>query len=283
MLGPRICDRCRVPLDDDEELFVCCTCFRRLCWVCAEACFRCGAQFCHNFCPCLCRVGASNGEIIDIAENEVRRYKCENGGVPTPNAPCPHCDIALCDLCESRGVKCDCFVLDEATTTEISSLQCQSLSLSTRGPCDSFGVECDRYLCCAWSQVERISDSWNLSLEFDRGVESPEDVEKCTTSRVGRSSGRAQSSCSVFEVREKLGRPVDASYCAYCWDDFTPTQQIIYCAVCGCTFHVAHYPRHVTDWPCPGGWGPRPRPREEVRIVDFQTTSSCPMFQCSGS
>ena len=39
MLGPRICDRCQVPLDDDEDLSICCNCFRGLCWVCSEELF----------------------------------------------------------------------------------------------------------------------------------------------------------------------------------------------------------------------------------------------------
>ena len=102
MLGPRICDRCQVPLDDDEDLSICCNCFRRLCWVCSESCFRCAKSFCHNFCPCLCRVGALNRGTIDVTENEVRGYECASGGTLATNASGPHCDTVLCSLRKSR-------------------------------------------------------------------------------------------------------------------------------------------------------------------------------------
>ncbi len=102
MLGPRICDRCQVPLDDDEDLSICCNCFRRLCWVCSESCFRCAMSFCHNFCPCLCRVGALNRGNIDVTENEVRGYECASGGTLATNASGPHCDTVLCSLRKSR-------------------------------------------------------------------------------------------------------------------------------------------------------------------------------------
>jgi len=119
MLGPRICHRCQVPLDNDEDLFICCIRFRRLCWVCFGSCFRCAMSFCHNFCPCICRVGALDHGTIDVNENEVRWYECENCGMPTPNASRPHCDLALCNLCESRGVKCGCYVFPDENNETI--------------------------------------------------------------------------------------------------------------------------------------------------------------------
>ena len=97
---------------------------------------------------------------------------------------------------------------------------------------------------------------------------------------VGVQPARSVAECWIVELLRTMKAeassvewesPADASYCVYCWRDITPNQQRVYCADCGYTFHVAHYRRHVAEWPCPA---PRPRPREEVRMVrDFRCWS----------
>ncbi len=56
-LGPRVCERCRMPFFSDLDFFVCGSCLRGLCGGCAEGCFACLSTFCHGHCRCLCRPG----------------------------------------------------------------------------------------------------------------------------------------------------------------------------------------------------------------------------------
>ena len=67
-LGPRVCERCHLPFFSDLDFFVCVSCLRGLCGLCAEGCFTCLSAFCHGHCRCLCRPGVPEDGLAAACE-----------------------------------------------------------------------------------------------------------------------------------------------------------------------------------------------------------------------
>ena len=105
-LGPRVCERCFLPFFSDLDFFVCVSCLRGICGVCAEGCFDCLRAFCHGHCRCFCsrpadasvQPRAVTGLGIPAKPASPRCAECRLA-FPVPEWRCAECSALLHQAC----------------------------------------------------------------------------------------------------------------------------------------------------------------------------------------